>query len=520
MQLPDWFVSHRAHQLTAIDEIVDAYQSGADVVVVDAPTGAGKTLIAETVRQRMGWSALYTCSTKSLQDQFTRDYPYATLLKGRSNYATELYPDRYGRGWDSLSCEDCTKQLTVDKSCKWCASVDTCPYECAKKDALKSPLAVLNTSYLLHEANYVGGFSGRGLVIADECDLLDAAICGFVSVQISEKRMGELGIDAPKKVTVESSWEEWAEGVEPVVKEAAREARERARRTSQPRDVRSANYLSSLQRRVTSLRKGLAEGGWVYTGTRDRVEFKPVWPHSVAQEALWRHGKKWLLMSATVINAEALMMTLGSGLLKSATVLVPSTFPAANRPIYIRPVANMKASERDTEWPKLPPAIASILADHPGERTLVHTVSYELARYLVAEADHAGRKAITYESASERDRALKEFLSTDGAVLYAPSFDRGIDLPGDACRVQVVAKCPFPYLGDKQVNKRLYSAGGQLNYTVETIRTLVQMTGRGVRSEEDKCSTYILDAQFGHKLWGRNRKLFPAWWREALVWKR
>lgn len=517
MQLPDWFRAHRPHQLAAIDEIVDAYRSGANVVVVDAPTGAGKTLIAETVRQRLGLSALYTCSTKSLQDQFTRDYPYAKLLKGRSNYATELYPERFARGWDSLSCEDCTKSITVDRSCKWCASVDTCPYEGAKKEALQSGLAVLNTSYLLHEANYVGGFSGRGLVIADECDLLDAAICDFVTVEISEKRMAALGIEAPKKVTVEESWKEWVEQTEPMVKHAAKEAREQARRTSKPRDVREANYLSSLCKKVGDLDRGLAEGGWVYTGNRDRVQFKPVWPHSVAQEALWRHGRKWLLMSATVINAESLLSSLGYDN-SSYMVSVPSTFPAANRPIYVRPVANMSAKEKESEWPKLPPAIHDILDKHPNERVLIHTVSYDLTKYLV-ERHTSSRPLVTYTTAGDRDNALSKFLSLDGAVLYAPSLDRGIDLPGDACRVQVVVKCPFPYLGDKQVSKRLYSPGGQLHYTVETIRTLVQMCGRAVRSEDDWAATYILDRNFELRLWGRNRKLFPAWFREALVWK-
>jgi Rad3-related DNA helicase len=56
---------------------------------------------------------------------------------------------------------------------------------------------------------------------------------------------------------------------------------------------------------------------------------------------------------------------------------------------------------------------------------------------------------------------------------------------------------------------------GQYWYTIQTIRSLVQMTGRGVRSKEDWAHTYILDAGFMDFL-RRNRHLLPEWWLDAL----
>jgi Rad3-related DNA helicase len=50
---------------------------------------------------------------------------------------------------------------------------------------------------------------------------------------------------------------------------------------------------------------------------------------------------------------------------------------------------------------------------------------------------------------------------------------------------------------------------------VATIRTLVQMTGRGVRSADDWAVTYVLDGSF-YKVLKDNRGLLPKWWREAL----
>ncbi len=102
-------------------------------------------------------------------------------------------------------------------------------------------------------------------------------------------------------------------------------------------------------------------------------------------------------------------------------------------------------------------------------------------------------------------------------VLISPSMDRGVDLPEDLCRFVVLLKVPYPYLGDIQISRRLYSAkDGPLWYAIQTIRTIVQATGRGVRSEDDYCISYILDEQFG-RLYREYTGMFPRWWRDALT---
>ena len=81
----------------------------------------------------------------------------------------------------------------------------------------------------------------------------------------------------------------------------------------------------------------------------------------------------------------------------------------------------------------------------------------------------------------------------------------------------VVAKVPYPNLGDKQVSSRLHSPGGELWYQVQSIRSLVQMTGRGVRHDADYCTTYILDSSF-ISLWKKWGHLIPKWWSAAIDW--
>ena len=214
-------------------------------------------------------------------------------------------------------------------------------------------------------------------------------------------------------------------------------------------------------------------------------------------------------------------MTSTNGARKFSTVLVPCTFDKGNRPIYVRPVADMTHRNKENAWPRIADELNRVLAESSG-KALVHTVSYALTSYLRSRMER-DRPVFSYRNSGGRARAIRDYVAAkDGAVLLAPSLDRGIDLPKDLCRVIVVCKVPYPSLGDKQVSARLYGTGatGRLWYQVETIRSLVQMTGRGMRSEDDYCESYILDSQFVTNVYRRNRALIPSWWREALIFER
>lgn len=201
---------------------------------------------------------------------------------------------------------------------------------------------------------------------------------------------------------------------------------------------------------------------------------------------------------------------------------VPSTFPPTRRPIYIHPITTLSRKNENNARPLIVAALDRIATLHPDSRILVHTVSYSLNRYLednIREGSHA-KRVVSYNASGEKQRAIDRYLASPAALFLAPSLDRGIDLPQDDCRVIVICKVPFPSLGDKQVSARLYSKGGQQWYTVRTIRSLVQMTGRGMRSEDDFCESYILDKAFIDNIWRRHRNLLPDWWRMGLVWDR
>jgi Rad3-related DNA helicase len=180
----------------------------------------------------------------------------------------------------------------------------------------------------------------------------------------------------------------------------------------------------------------------------------------------------------------------------------------------------MTAKTKTESFPKMANALRNLILSHPDERVLIHTVSYDLAsfltRELTARLGPSHRRLLTYRGAKERDVVIARYRDRDASVLIAPSLERGVDFKGDECRVVAVAKIPYPHLGDKQVSARMHSKGGQRWYATHTVRSLVQMTGRGMRSADDHCTTYILDTQFIDGIWKRSKSLLPEWWKAGL----
>lgn len=529
--LPEWVEGLREHQVSAVREIVAKFRGGADVVFLDAPVGSGKTLIGELVRRELAVDkALYICSDKGLQDQVLGDFPYAKVLKGRSNYIP-LAPI------GDVTCEDCTLGDGAT-ACAWCPETGNCPYIVAREAAIGSKregqwvggadLAVLNTAYLLVAANYARMIPPYDLVIADECDMLESAMIGFTEYHVPQWIARRAGLDAPGKGIQKKTLAAWfieAEGrIQRAITKAKRDGsldRKQLRRMGQ--------FLAETQRTAKYVAQDLTDPIIGDNGERiDRMirdygtkawpvrtlKMRPITVANWGAQSLWRHGKKWLCMSGTVVSADEIADSLGLPL-SYETVTVASTFPATNRPVILAPVANVTRKATDDDHRALKVAVERIVERHSG-RILVHTTSYALTKQLFDTVDLGGRPKFSYADGGAKADALGRYLDTPGAVLFAPSLARGVDLAGDKCEVQIIAKCPFPSLGDPQVSRRLHMAGGQEWYNVKTIRDIVQMTGRAVRSDTDTATTYILDKQFTRNVWAKNKYLFPEYFREAV----
>jgi Rad3-related DNA helicase len=106
------------------------------------------------------------------------------------------------------------------------------------------------------------------------------------------------------------------------------------------------------------------------------------------------------------------------------------------------------------------------------------------------------------------------YNSSKPLVLISPSLTEGIDLKDDLSRFCIICKMPYANLKDKWTRIRINE--DQKWYMIKACTTLVQMTGRSIRSEQDFAKTYILDSDFLNLAkFGINT--FPKWWQDAVI---
>lgn len=501
--------------------ILQEFEDGKRYMVAEMPTGTGKTFIAMAVKQLLDVPTIYVCTTKSLQEQFLKDFPNAKLIKGRNNYPCGRIPQKF----PEVTAEDC-----VGSSCL----VD-CPYKSAKETARKAQLVVANMSYFMNEVQYGKQFAKRGFVVVDEADTLEDALLDQVSVQITQFDVEKMKLGRPVLKTKFEEWKIWAsEALKNVrLQEQALEAELKQYDTedswaSAPIAlVRERKFVSRLAGKLGFFLK-YVDQYWVWEETkaytRSRQEywkwiFKPVRVDQFG-DIIFQNGEKFLLMSATILDNTQYERNVGLAKYREdllvGNIEVNSSFPKERRPVIVRKGVDLRKANYEAGIIALPRAVKEILEAHPNDKGVIHAVTYKTAQALKT----AFPQRVLVHDSRNRNEIIQRFKdSSSPLVLVSPSVERGEDFPDDICRFIVIVKLPFPYLGDPRVERRLYSMkDGQRWYALRTISKLIQMTGRGMRHEDDYCTSYILDPAF-KRVFLEHRSMFPQWWRESLIWE-
>jgi ATP-dependent DNA helicase DinG len=86
------FPHRRDSQTNVLNEICEAFNSDYKYILLEAPTGFGKSPVAVAVALTMGTSYICT-STKDLQTQYSRDFPFVKIAKGMNNFPCLIKED-------------------------------------------------------------------------------------------------------------------------------------------------------------------------------------------------------------------------------------------------------------------------------------------------------------------------------------------------------------------------------------------------------------------------------------------
>ncbi len=116
--------------------------------------------------------------------------------------------------------------------------------------------------------------------------------------------------------------------------------------------------------------------------------------------------------------------------------------------------------------------------------------------------------------------ALAKFKATPDSILVgSKSFWEGVDIPGGALRLVIMAKLPFPQYGDPIVKARERIAGENAFRDVQMVDMLIDLRqgiGRLIRTRDDRGCAAILDSRVWEKSYGGLvRRALP--WSNNLV---
>lgn len=512
----DKFDSWRKYQSTAVEKLANANKK---FLLLDSPTGSGKSLIGMSIASAVGGRCYYLVGTKNLQEQLIRDFNCLALLKGRRNFDC-LVRD--------VTCDQCVYGFAK----KECPQRCECPYYVHKNKAAESNFVVWNYAMFLTNQTFNGDFPKADLIICDEAHLLESAIMSFVQISFDHDFFNDLGLGFPGKDEEEHIFDRINKAWEIANKRystTAGQLQMKLFNDEEPSkiDLKECRDLEAKIGKMRFFRSVYDKDTWVkdyyrnqYDYENDYLVFKPLKVDKFS-EYIFSWADKVLLMSATLPNTGILCSSLGIKPSETARLDIPSTFKRENRPIIFKPIGRMSYPNWESTMERVLKYLGGYCQSHldKKEKIFIHTANYNITSALLNATEWCLHYDVfSHETADTRDETLASFKSAEPpAIMVTPSMESGVDLPGDLCRVQFILKVPYLSLGDIQVQKRMEIDRDW--YIASTVNRLVQASGRIVRSEDDWGKTYILDECFADLI-KYYKKFFPNWFLEAVCVER
>jgi len=519
--------SFRGNQREALSAIRDAFAAGNDAVLVRAPTGSGKSLLARAVAGAArtpeeadpaeAAGAYYTTPQVSQLDDVAEDDLLSDLnvIRGKGNY-TCILPDETTTPVDRAPC---ARQSGYD-----CSIQHRCPYYADRAIASNRSIAAMTLAYFMQTAGSEV-FGKRDVVVIDEAHGLSEWAEMYATVDLRPRTVpvwDDVGV--PDVTESEDSLERtarFAETLAGVCKRATEDltASDELTPGEAARRDRLQDLRSELDWFVSDYRDPTSTTTWVVDqpdGEGTPITIKPLDPGRYLHHTVWDRGNKFALLSATILDKDAFCRGVGLDPSTVALVDVPHTFPLENRPLYDVTQGKMTYEHRDETLPDVARLLVRLMAHHPAEKGIVHCHSYAIQERLADRLDDFGVAArIRAHDRESRDAALEEWkATTDPDVFLSVKMEEALDLRGDLARWQVCCKAPYLNTNDSRVARRLAEGQWAWYYRV-ALRTVIQAAGRVVRAPDDHGATYLADSSL-LDLFDRARTDMPDWFVDAV----
>ena len=518
-------------QVKLLKNIDQAFNDGYKFVVCNAPTGSGKSFISKTLANaskepgedfkdlitsytafKMDQTGSYIhreeCEnevpggasaltiTKALQDQYKDLFNDVTILKGKSNYISAIDPN--------IDVE--LESLIIPKSIlEDHRRRHKCPYHNDRKNALTSRFAALNYNMFFSLPGHV---KKREYLICDEAAELEDQLVKEFSCSINFEMLNKMDIQVRPFYSKNNA---------NIIKWINNLLLDLSDKIDQLRDIinnsksNNKKFLIETRKQIIGIRnlhsklsliiETWNDSEYLFETSKDGINFMPLKVNKLSKY-LFNYADKVILMSATIIDATNFCKSLGID--KFKYVEAESSFDAKSAPIYCTTKVKLNYHNLKRNLPKIIKQIKQICEFHKNDKGIIHTHNNTITSFLSNRL--TDERFLAREPGVHNEMLLEQHSANPGpTVLISPSLSRGVDLKDNLARFQIIVKAPYLPTKDKRIEKLMKADFNW--YANKMICSLIQSCGRGVRSQKDYCTTYILDAAIVESIVNNKHKL-------------
>lgn len=512
--LPDKFARWRSGQDDAVCRILDSPKR---VVVLNAPTGFGKTIAYVGAAHLGDKRTACLTSTKGLQTQLMEDFKAIGMadIRGQANYLCRaLLPAgayyRQGiRPGDRCDAGPCHIGAPCSKRRQGCDYFD------ALKVAQTQKLVTANYSYWVMQHRYSEGLGKFDMLVCDEAHDAPDELAQALEIEVNEYEVQAAADSSLPAGDDAAAWKSWAEELQVLIERDIEYLEETihdllVQERSIPHELmRELHFKRTVVGKIEVLAN--MAGPWVIDRRLHSAKAGPVWPAPYAEKYLFLQIPKIVLVSATV--KEKTLELLGVAPADFAYHEYPSSFPPSRRPVTHVPTVRLSHTWSDVEQRTWVRRMDQVIARRLDRKGVIHTTSYEKRNLVLTHTDY--RSIMLFNDGTNTRQIVEKFRKAlPPCILVTPSLTTGWDLPYEQCEYAIVGKIPFPDTRSPITKARTQQDDEYGPYSA--IQTIVQAAGRGMRSADDQCEILILDDHWIW-FWPRYRKFAPRWFLEAVT---
>jgi ATP-dependent DNA helicase DinG len=490
-------------QIEAVEWLNNVWESPNKCKVLSSPVGSGKSLIAKAITEYNDLNGLKTAiitPQNLLVDQYIVEFPELNYLKGKEHYTCNLSKTTCNEGKEL--------QRVLKEKCL------NCPYEDAKQRTYSENTTIFNSMsyYALPKVSTLFDYQeieyDIDTIIVDEFQSLPAMLRSIITIKLWANDI------------------EWEKGISSSIPNIIILLQKYSQKLlkyifNSNTELGDRLKYSKLQKHVDYIAKQLTLNSQYFI-CEEIVEklrgiptnaliIRPKYVPAAISSSFFKIAKRVILMSGTAFTN--IWEELGFN--EVDYIDLPSPIPVERRQIFVTNSININSKldklERWDMLQSLATQIKFIVNEiHMNENGVI-LLPYNLAEEIKPLLSESYFIHMDKNTKKEKIEKFKAGLIY-GVGVFSGSYE-GLSLNDDISRFTIIPKVPYPNLMDNVVKIRMKER--PIDYSLETISTIIQASGRSTRSERDYSFTYILDSNFT-SLYPRVKKYIPKYFREAL----